>query len=120
MDLTHIHAFTAAMQIKDIEAMMSHMADNVTLHTPLMAEPVRGKAAIREVVRPLLAVVDSFDFQEIMPGLKHVSSFFKLKAGDEELDRMDYWQLNDAGLIEEMRVLWRPLPAAIAVRDRLV
>ena len=119
MDLTHIHAFTAAMQLKDLEAMLTHMAEDVTLHTPLVAEPVRGKAAIRQVVGPLLEVVDSFDFQEIMPGLRHVSSFFKLKAGDEELDGMDYWRLNEAGLIEEMRVLWRPLPAAIAVRDRL-
>jgi len=119
MDLTHVHAFTAAMQRKDLEAMLTHMADSVTLNTPLAAEPVEGKAAIRTVVGPLLAVVDAFDFQEIMQGPRHVSSFFRVAVGSAELDGMDYWRLDEAGLIEEMTVLWRPLPAAITVRDRL-
>src|SRR6516225_5502065 len=87
--------------------------------TQLMAEPVRGKDAIREVVGALLALVDTFDFREIMQGPEHVSSFFKVTVGTIELDGMDYWLLDDAGLIREMTVLWRPLPAAIAVRDRL-
>jgi ketosteroid isomerase-like protein len=34
------------MQRKDLEAMLSHMAGDVVLYTPLMAAPVLGKAAI--------------------------------------------------------------------------
>ena len=52
MSLEHVTAFTGAMQRKDLEAMLSHMAGDVILNTPLMAEPVRGKDAIREVVAP--------------------------------------------------------------------
>jgi hypothetical protein len=99
--------------------MLGHMADDVVLNTPPMAEPVRGKEAIREVVGPLLAVADAFDFREIMQGPEHVSSFFKLAVGTIELEGMDYWLLDSAGLIKEMTVLWRPLPAVLAVRDRL-
>ena len=119
MSLEHVTAFTAAMQRKDLEAILSHMAGDVVLNTPLVAEPIRGKEAIREIVRPLLELVDTFDFREIMQGPEHVSSFFKITVGTIELDGMDYWLLDDAGLIREMTVLWRPLPAAIAVRDRL-
>ena len=119
MDLTHIHAFTAAMQRKDLDAMLTHMADDVILRTPLAAEPLEGKAALRPVVAALLGVVDTFDFQEIMQGPQHVSSFFKVTAGSNELDGMDYWRLNEAGLIQEMAVLWRPLPAAVAVQNTL-
>jgi hypothetical protein len=119
MNLEHVTAFTAAMQRKDLSAMRSHMAGDVVLNTPLMAEPVRGKDGIREVVGPLLALVDTFDFREIMQGPEHVSSFFKITVGTIELDGMDYWLLDSAGLIKEMTVLWRPLPAAIAMRDRL-
>jgi hypothetical protein len=119
MDLTHIHAFTAAMQRKDLDAMLTHMADGVTLNTPLVADPVKGKAAIRTVVGPLLGVVDSFNFREIMQGPHHVSSFFKVVVGTNTLDGMDYWRLDAAGLIEEMTVLWRPLPAAMAVQATL-
>jgi limonene-1,2-epoxide hydrolase len=68
MNLTHIHAFTQAMQRKDLDAMLSHMADDIVLKTPLAAEPFTGKAAIRPVVTALLGVVDSFDFHEVLQG----------------------------------------------------
>lgn len=119
MNLTHIHEFTKAMQRKDLEAMLSHMADDIVLKTPLAAEPFRGKAAIRPVVTALLGVVDAFDFREVLQGPEHVSAFFGITVGNEQLDGVDYWRLNDAGLIQEMTVLWRPLPAALAVEKKL-
>ncbi|HEY0791444.1 MAG TPA: nuclear transport factor 2 family protein [Chthoniobacterales bacterium] len=119
MELTHIHAFTAAMQRKDLEAMLTHMADDVILKTPLAHEPFKGKAAIRPVVEALLGAVDTFDFREILQGPRHVSAFFGITVGSIELDGVDYWRLNEAGLIQEMTVLWRPLPAIVAVQNKL-
>jgi len=120
MNLTHVRAITVAMTRKDLESMLLHMSEDVVLRTPLVAEPIRGKAAIRSVVSALLGVVDRFDFRELMQGPEHVSSFFKVTVGPNELDGMDYWRLNDSGLIEEMTALWRPLPAAVAVQQLLV
>ena len=119
MDLTHVSAFTGAMKRKDLEAMLTHMADDVILKTPLVAAPFTGKAAIRPVVEALLGVVDKFDFREIMQGPGHVSAFFGITVGSTELEGVDYWRLNDAGLIQEMTVLWRPLPAVAAVQEKL-
>jgi hypothetical protein len=120
MNLTHVRKFTEAMTSKDLDSMLLHMSEDVVLRTPLVAEPIQGKAAIRPVVSALLGVVDRFDFREIMQGPEHVSSFFKVTVGPNELDGMDYWRLNGGGLIEEMTVLWRPLPAAVAVQQMLV
>ena len=119
MDLTNVRAFAAAMQRKDVTAMLARMTDNVVLKTPLAAEPVVGKSAVREVVTALFGVVDTFEVLEIMEGPSHASSFFRLRAAHDVLDGMDYWRTNEAGLIDEMSVLWRPLPAANAVADRL-
>ena len=119
MDLTHLHTFLDAMRRKDLEAMLAHMADDVILKTPLVAEPFEGKVAIRPVVSALLSVVDKFDFREMMHGPQHVSEFFRVTVGSDELEGMDYWRINDAGLIQEMTVLWRPLPAVLAVQDKL-
>ena len=120
MNLTHVRAFIEAMTRKDLESMLLHMSEAVVLRAPLVPESIQGKAAIRPVVSALLGVVDRFDFREIMQGPEHVSSFFKVTVGPNELDGMDYWRLNDSGLIEEMTVLWRPLPAAVAVQQLLV
>ncbi|HUH83413.1 MAG TPA: nuclear transport factor 2 family protein [Stellaceae bacterium] len=119
MDLTHIHAFTAAMRRKDLDTMLTHMADDIVLKTPLVAEPLVGKAALRPAVEALLRVVDKFDFREIMQGPQHVSSFFQVTVGSTELDAMDYWRIDEAGLIKEMTVLWRPFPAIAAVQNKL-
>src|SRR5277367_2260007 len=119
MNLTHVQSFTAAMMDKDLEAMLTHMTDDIVLNTPLAAEPVKGKAGVRPVVTALLGVVDSFDFLEIMQGPQHISSFFVLRVGLLELDGMDYWRVNEAGLIQEMTVLWRPLPAINEVQKLL-
>ena len=116
MDLAHIHAFTQAMQRKDLTEMLTHMAEDVVLKTPLAADPFVGKAALRPVVEALLGVVDRFEFQEFLEGPRHVASFFKVTVGTIELDAMDYWRLDDAGLIREMTVLWRPLPAVAEVQ----
>jgi ketosteroid isomerase-like protein len=75
MNLTHVQSFTAAMQDKNLEAMLTHMAEDIVLNTPLAAEPVKGKAAVRQVVGALLGVVDSFDFREIMQGPQHIRRF---------------------------------------------
>jgi hypothetical protein len=119
MDTTHLTAFASAMQRKDIDAMLTHMADDVVLRTPLVAEPFIGKAAVRPVVEALFRVVDSFELIEMMLGPKHASQFFRATAGSERLDGIDYWRVNDAGLIQEMTVLWRPLPAVAAVQAQL-
>jgi len=122
MDLTHLtqlRAFLDAMKRKDMEAMLTHMADDVILKTPLAVEPFRGKPAIRPIVRALLAVVDKFEFREILPGPEHVAVFFGVTAGTVELDGMDYVLLGDAGEIRELTVLWRPLPAVVAVLNKL-
>jgi hypothetical protein len=119
VDLTHINAFTNAMKAKDLDAMLAHMADDVVLRTPLVAEPFYGKSAIKPVVQALLSLVDKFDFLETLQGPRHVSEFFRVTVGTHELEGMDYWLLNKAGLIQEMTVLWRPLPAIVAVQNKL-
>jgi ketosteroid isomerase-like protein len=120
MNLFHVRAFAAALQAKDRDAMLAQMADGVVLNTPLAAEPVRGKAEIRPVVDALLATVDAFEIREILEGPAHAAAFFGLAAGPHRLDGMDYWRLDGDGRIAEMTVLWRPLPEALAVRDRLL
>jgi limonene-1,2-epoxide hydrolase len=118
-DLTHVRAFAAALQAKDRDAMLAQMADGIVLNTPLAAEPVRGKAAIRPVVDALLATIDAFEIREILEGPTYAAAYFGASAGPHRLDGTDVWRLDAAGLIAEMTVLWRPLPEALAVRDRL-
>jgi hypothetical protein len=95
------------------------MADNVALRTPLAAEPLVGKAAIRPVVATLLQVIDTIVFREVLEGPEHVAAFFEIQAAGTELQGLDYWRLDENGVIQEMNVFWRPLPAIVAVNSAL-
>jgi hypothetical protein len=119
MDLTHVRAFTDAVQRKDLEGMLSHMTEDIVLETPFFAEPLQGKAALRPVVGALLAIVDGFDFQELMQGPSHVAWSYVVRIGAERLDGVDDWLLDEAGKIARMKVLWRPFPALAAVLRQL-
>jgi hypothetical protein len=107
------------MQRKHLDDMLVHMADTVTLRTPLAAEPLVGKPAIRPVVATLLQVIDTIVFREVLEGPAHVAAFFEIKAAGTELQGVDYWRLGENGLIQEMNVFWRPLPAILAVNSAL-
>ncbi|MGU3546919.1 nuclear transport factor 2 family protein [Methylobacterium sp. A52T] len=119
MGLTRVRAFAAALAAKDRDAVPAQMAEGVVLNTLLAAEPVRGTAAIRPVVDALLAAVDAFEIRAILEGRAHAAALFGATAGPHRLDGMDEWRRDAAGRIAEMTVPWRPLPEAIAVRDRL-
>jgi len=114
-----LYTFLEAMQRKDLDTMLAQMAETVILKTPLDVEAFPGKPAVRPVAQALLRVVDKFDFREIMQGPRHVAVFFKVSVGALELDAMDYFRLGETGLIEEMTVLWRPLPSVVAVHELL-
>jgi hypothetical protein len=118
-DLTPVHAFTDAMRREDRDAMLSHMTDDIVLKTPLAAAPFKGNDAIRPVVTALLSVVDAFDFRRSCRGRTVLRRFSDLRFGPYELDGVDVWRLDDNGFIREMTVLWRPLPAAVAVEKAL-
>jgi hypothetical protein len=64
-------------------------------------------------------VVDKFVLREFLQGPEHASAFFGVTVGSHELDGVDYWKLNEDGFTQEMTVLWRPLPAILAVKDKL-
>lgn len=54
----------------------------------------------------------------MLQGPEHVAQYFNVTVGTNELDGMDYWRLNEEGLIAEMTVLWRPLPAIVEVQKK--
>ena len=119
MDMTHLNGFLEAMQKGDLDALEAHMADDVIVRSPIVVEPFRGKAAVRSVAQLLLKVVDKFTVRDVMQGSSYVAVYLGLTVGSDELDGVDCFRMNDSGLVQEMAIMWRPLPAVVAVQNRL-
>jgi len=117
MELTHVHAFLDAMQRKDLEAMLLHMADDVVLKRR-SSRSLRGKSPYAPSSKHFWPSSTSLTFAKCSKGPEHVAQYFNVTVGTNELDGMDYWRLNEEGLIAEMTVLWRPLPAIVEVQKK--
>ena len=77
--------------------MLGHMAGDVVLSTPLMAEPVLGKEASERSSVLCWQWSTRSASGKSCRGPNMFLRFFKVTVGTIELDGIDYWLLDSAG-----------------------
>jgi len=115
----HLDAYLEAMGRHDVEGTKAHMADDVVLRSPIVPAPFEGKERVADVLTQLLSTVDAFEPKLLLRDGADFVAVFTIRLGDNVIDGMDHMHLNDAGLVESMTVAWRPLPAVVAVQQKL-
>jgi hypothetical protein len=100
----------------DIDGAAPYIADDVVVRTPIMHEPIKGKEKLIPVLAHLLRLADKYETVEVLPGESHFAVIHRFKFGSVEIEGVDYLHLNEAGLIDGLAVMWRPLPAIVAVQ----
>lgn len=116
----HLEAFLKALGTGNANAALVHLADDVTLRSPILPEPFVGKTAVANVLARLLGIVDAFEPKLLLRDGADVVAVLTLRVGEHVIDAFDHIHLDAAGRIESMTVAWRPLPAVVAVQQRLV
>lgn len=115
----HLDAYLEAMGRRDVEGTKVHMADNVVLRSPIAPAPFEGKERVAEVLAQLLDTVEAFEPKLLLREGADFVAVFTIRLRDQVIDGMDHMHLNDAGLVDSMTVAWRPLPAVVAVQQKL-
>jgi limonene-1,2-epoxide hydrolase len=115
----HLDAYLKAMNERDVTAAARHMAEDVIIHSPLVPAPFKGKAQVTAVLSALLGTVDAFEPIMLLRDNAHFVAIFTITLGDHRIDGMDHMHINEAGLVDSMTVTWRPLPAVVAVQQKL-
>jgi hypothetical protein len=69
--------------------------------------------------RCIVSTVDAFEPKLLLRDGADFVAVFTIRFGDHVIDGMDHMHLNDAGLVDSMTVAWRPLPAVVAVQQKL-
>ena len=54
-----------------------------------------------------------------MHGLAHTAVAFRFTSGDQAFDGVDLMTLNADGLVSSLKLMWRPLPALVAMQNRI-
>jgi limonene-1,2-epoxide hydrolase len=115
----HLDAYLAAMGRRDVAATKPHMAEDVVIHSPIIPAPFRGRDAVASVLEALLGTIDAFEPKRLLRDGADFVAVFTVRLGDHVIDGMDHMHLNEEGLVDSMTVAWRPLPAIVAVQQKL-
>ena len=111
-------AFRRAAEALDVDATMATLSPDVVLRSPVREEPLRGRESVTRLFAILFRAFDDLRFTEAYASdeggeLLH----FTWRLGKQEAEGVDMMHFDEAGLIDDYRVMVRPLSAVIALRD---
>lgn len=113
--MSALHPFRAAAEAGDRAAIEAMLADDIVFTSPVVFKPYYGKPITAAILRAVLRVFTDLRYvREISDGRDH-ALLFEAGVGDLTINGCDFLRMNDAGLIEDLTVMVRPLSAAKAL-----
>jgi len=103
--------FREAVEARDVEALGATLAEGVVFRSPAVYKPYEGRAATMVILRAVMRVFEDFRYVRetaSADGRDHVLVFEATVKG-KELEGVDVLHLGDDGLVDDLRVLVRPL-----------
>ena len=104
----------AAMEAKDHAAVMSLLAPDAVLHSPILRTKFEGKDALSDLYAGIIEGFTDYRYTHEMEGDGEQLLMFEGTVRGRPLQGVDMIRVNDEGLIVEMTILLRPLSGLIA------
>lgn len=123
-------AFRRAVEAKDLAALTSTLAPDVTFHSPVMPKPYQGLDQVTALLRVLLEVFEDFCYTDELIDTAHAGGpgdpapaggaptralIFRTRVMGKPLQGLDLVEFDDAGRVISLTVMVRPLPAAMTL-----
>lgn len=113
--------FRVAVLAGDLGTVESLLAEDVVFRSPAVFKPYQGRAATMVILRSVMRVVDEFRYTRSFTedgGGGHVLVFEGTVDG-KEVEGADFLRIGAGGLIEDFRVMIRPLSGLNLVVARM-
>jgi hypothetical protein len=114
------HAFRAAVEARDPDAMAAALAPDVVFHSPAVFHPYMGRDTVGGLLRLVAETFEDFRYTDELDGGGGVEGLiFRAAVGGRELEGLDLLRLDDDGLIADLTVMIRPLSGLLALAQAL-
>ncbi|WP_427917982.1 nuclear transport factor 2 family protein [Streptomyces sp. cg40] len=116
-----MRAFREAVEAQDMDAVEALLAEDVVFTSPVVFKPYPGKAITAAILHGVARVFEDFRYEREIgdpDGADH-ALVFRTRVGDRELTGCDFIHVNEAGLIDELTVMVRPLSGAQALQEAM-
>jgi hypothetical protein len=112
-EVDHEILFRDAVEARDLERVRASLAPDVRFYSPIPAEPFVGRDEVASILAIPAAVFgfhDTFRYTRTLVGSDNWYAIaFEAQLADGLLEGVDLLQLDDDGLVVELRVFMRPL-----------
>lgn len=114
-------AFREAIEARDVEALEALLAEDVVFRSPAVHKPYEGKLATSVVLRAVMRVFDDFRYTRTMGAETDPDQVlvFEARVGDRAIEGADFLHVRADGLIDDFRVMIRPLSGLTAVVEAM-
>jgi hypothetical protein len=109
------HPFARAVLAGDHEAALATLADDVVFRSPAVHRAYTGRERVAGLLQLVATVFENFRYTNEWRDGATTILFFEANVGDRELQGVDILEENDAGLVERLTVMIRPLSGLQAV-----
>lgn len=114
------HPFRVAVEAKDLEAAKATLREDVVLHSPILFRGFEGREMVMAVLTHVAATLEDFRYTDELADKRTVVLRFKARVGDRELEGIDFLELDEQGLVQELTVFMRPMSALTAFNEQMV
>lgn len=112
-----MQAFRQAVEARDSAAIEALLAENVVFTSPVAFKPYPGRAITAAILRGVMRVFEDFRYvREITDAGGHDSTLiFEATVDGKHVTGADFIHTDEAGRIDDLMVMVRPLSAANAL-----
>lgn len=116
-----MHAFGEALEGRDVDALMSLLAEDVLFRSPVVHRPYRGRDAVMPLLAAVGQVLEDFRYTREMGEAsgRDNALVFAARVGDRELEGCDFIHTDCDGRVDELYVMVRPLSGLVALAEAM-
>lgn len=103
----------------DKDVLIGLLAEDVRLYGPFSDEPIVGRETAVETITAVNGLSSDDTYLEVLSGQTHHAAHFRLQVGDAAVNGIFMVLLDADGLIAEVSIFYRTLPAGVALQRNL-
>jgi hypothetical protein len=117
--MTVTHPFALAIEAGDEDAAIATIAENVVFRSPAVHKVYEGRDVVEMLLKAVATVFENFRYSNEWRDGRTTILFFEANVGDRDLQGVDILEENEAGEIEKLTVMIRPLSGLQAVAQAM-
>ncbi len=111
--------FRDAVEARDPDRLTALLAEHVVFRSPAVHQPYEGRMMTSVILRAVMRVFEDFSYTRVVEQDADSVLVFTARVGDRQLEGADLLHVGEDGLVDDLRVMVRPLSGLTALVEAM-